>query len=333
MRNRFDQFAKRLALEVMKPLGRTHVHHEIAADAQHADVVHEPDPTRRTERRRLGVLGRLIARPCLMELFGHTPTEDEAHACVGKFMVHLRRHRRARRKDHLVRNRRSPRPLMWVISSGRPTRLLHDLVRRPGWPEGFYFLNAFLRVAIVVARELPRDRQTLLLRLLAAGPLLPSAVEDLAALPSDAYERTAASQILLELRSALEKKPHRSTEEQEIFVSTQNLVEKLLNEGKQLGRKEGRRAGRKEGLVEGRQEGLVEGRQEGLVEGRQEGLRRGQAEGRRAALRRVLEGRGLTIEPDDERRIKACTRIETLDRWLVRAINASSAAEALRDER
>ena len=319
MRNRFDQFAKRLAMEVMRPVGRTHIHHEIAADAQHADVVHEPDPARQAERRKLGVLGRLVSRPCLMELFGHTPTADEAHACVGKFMVHLRKHRRAMRKRRRVRGKWSPRPLMWVISSGRPTGLLRGLVRRPGWPEGFYFLHDFLRIAIVVARELPRERQTLLLRLLAAGPLLPEAIEDLTALPQDAFERTAASQILLELRHALENKPHRNPEEQEIFVSTQNLVEKLLNEGKQLGRKQGRREGRQEG------------RQEGRAEGRQEGRQEGQAEGRRAALRRVLSARGLPLEPAEERRIDGCAQLETLDLWLAQALTATSAVEALRE--
>ncbi len=310
MRNRFDQFAKRLALEVMRPLGRTQIHHEIAADAQHADVVHEPDPARQAERRRLGVLGRLVSRPCLMELFGHTPSADEAHACVGKFMVHLRKHRRAMRKRQ-PRRRASPRPLMWLISSGRPTGLLRGLVRRPGWPEGFYFLHDFLRIAIVVARELPRQRQTLLLRLLAAGPLLPAAIDDLAALPHDAYERTAASQILLELRRSLENKPHRNAEEQEIIVSTENLVEKLLNEGRQLGRKQGRREGRQEG--------------------RQEGLQEGQAVGRRAALRRVLSARGLALDAADERRIEGCTRLDTLDLWLAQAVTARSTAEALRD--
>ncbi len=86
-------------------------------------------------------------------------------------------------------------------------------------------------------------------------------------------------------------------------MSTENLVEKLLNEGKQLGRKQGRREGRQEG----------------------------QAVGRRAALRRVLSARGLALDAADERRIEGCTRLDTLDLWLAQAVTARSAAEALRD--
>ena len=46
-----------------------------------------------------------------------------------------------------------------------------------------------LRVGIVVASELPRDRTTLLVRIMAGGPLLAPAVHELVALPADAIER------------------------------------------------------------------------------------------------------------------------------------------------
>jgi hypothetical protein len=51
-------------------------------------------------------------------------------------------------------------------------------------PPGVYFFgDAALRVGIVVASELPRDLSTLLVRLMAAGPLLTQAIEELTALP------------------------------------------------------------------------------------------------------------------------------------------------------
>ena len=65
-----------------------------------------------------------------------------------------------------------------------------DLKSRPGWPKGVYFHGCDLhRVGIVVANELPRDRSTLLVRFMAAGPLLKDAIEDLAKLAADAIER------------------------------------------------------------------------------------------------------------------------------------------------
>ena len=51
--------------------------------------------------------------------------------------------------------------------------------------------------------ELPRDRSTLLVRIMAAGPALPEAIADLAALPEDAYERVVAEQIVVHLRHVI----------------------------------------------------------------------------------------------------------------------------------
>jgi len=63
----------------------------------------------------------------------------------------------------------------------------------------------------------------------------------------------------------------------------------------------------------------------GLLEGRLEG-RLTEA---RAALRRVLARRQLTPSNDDVTRIEACTDVATLERWLDRAVTASSVADAL----
>lgn len=49
----------------------------------------------------------------------------------------------------------------------------------------------------------------------------------------------------------------------------------------------------------------------------------------RAALRRVLVGRPLTPSQDDDARIDACTELETLERWLDRAITATRVSDAL----
>jgi hypothetical protein len=49
----------------------------------------------------------------------------------------------------------------------------------------------------------------------------------------------------------------------------------------------------------------------------------------RAALRRVLARRQLTLSQDDDARIEACTDLATLERWLDRAVTAVSVSDAL----
>jgi hypothetical protein len=290
MRNRFDQLAKQSGQEALGPSGLTVAHDEISPDAQHADLRHEPDPAREAERACLGLLGRLAAILCLIEIYGHAPGAEEFRACLGKHIAFWQqRARKARRKKKQQQLRAEP--FLWIIAAGSPTAVLTGLKFDPApeWPKGVYFLSDILRVGIVVASELPRDRESLLVRVMAAGPLLPRAIEDLSALPADAHERTVASQILLNLQHALDNKPNQTPEEQEFIVSMQNIVERL----------------RKEGHDKGRLAGV------------------------RLSLRRVLALRKLVPNRTDEARIEACTDLPTLERWLDQALTAQNVAEAL----
>lgn len=49
----------------------------------------------------------------------------------------------------------------------------------------------------------------------------------------------------------------------------------------------------------------------------------------RAALRRVLVRRQLTLSEDDDARIEACTELPTLERWRDQAVTAVSVSDAL----
>ena len=69
----FDQIAKKIGKEALDASGLTVVEDEISRGAQHADLYHEPDPRRQAERARLGLLGRIAAFRCLIEVYGHAP--------------------------------------------------------------------------------------------------------------------------------------------------------------------------------------------------------------------------------------------------------------------
>ena len=58
-----------------------------------------------------------------------------------------------------------------------------------------------------------------------------------------------------------------------------------------------------------------------------EGIAKGKAE----AVLAVLRTRGLAVTDEQERRISTCQDAGSLSRWLVRAVTAASAEEALRD--
>jgi len=76
VRNRFDQLAKQIGQEALGPSGTTVASDEISPETQHADLRHEPDPAREPERARLGLLGRIAAVLCLIEIYGHAPNAE-----------------------------------------------------------------------------------------------------------------------------------------------------------------------------------------------------------------------------------------------------------------
>jgi hypothetical protein len=71
-------------------------------------------------------------------------------------------------------------------------------------------------------------------------------------------------------------------------------------------------------------------REELVNEGRTEGRTEGRLAQERAALRRVLAHRNLALSSKADARIEACADLATLERWLDQAIDAKSAAAALR---
>jgi hypothetical protein len=314
--NPFDQLGKKIGLRALGPSGRTDAQHEIHASARQADLRHAPDPAREAERARLGLLGRLASVPCLLEMFSSTPGEESVVHCLGKLIAY--RQERWRQAKKARRRRRDQedaepfvKPYLWVITAGHPTSGIFVLgaARAEGWPRGVYLTQAAppkagrsrrpaarrtpggLCVGFVVASELPRERDTILVRIMAGGAALTAALDDLAALPAGAYERDVASTDVLELRQMLGQKSRRTKEEEAFIVSTQSIVDQLRAEGRDEGR----------------------------------------AEGEARALLTVLRGRGIAVADAARERILAERDRARLERWLEKAGTAATVAELLEE--
>ncbi|HEY6176483.1 MAG TPA: hypothetical protein VIX73_18635 [Kofleriaceae bacterium] len=136
-----------------------------------------------------------------------------------------------------------------------------------------------------------------LVRLMAAGPLLPRAIEDLIALAPDAYERVVAEQILLQLQHALTRRSHRTPEEEEFIMAMHKGWEEL--------------------------------RTESIAAGRAEGIAAGQAE----AVLTVLRARGIAVSDAARARILAENNVTRLKRWVEKAIVVSSIEDLIDDPR
>lgn len=67
--------------------------------------------------------------------------------------------------------------------------------------------------------------------------------------------------------------------------------------------------------------------QRGIQTGIEQGIEQGRLAGPRAALRRVLDRRGLKPGAEDDARIEACRDVGTLERWRDQVLTSTSVAE------
>lgn len=130
----------------------------------------------------------------------------------------------------------------------------------PGWPPGVWTRHEADVFGLVIVRDLPRDRSTLMLRLMGAGAVQAEAIKELERLPDDAWERAVAIRHLVAFRFQLPQ--DRSREDREYLMSTEDLYESWLEHHQSLARKQGM------------EQGLEQGRTQGLEQGRTQGLRR-----------------------------------------------------------
>ncbi len=308
MRNRFDQLAKQIGQAALGPFGIAVTQDAINSETQYADLRYEPDLARQAERERLGLLGRLAASACIIEAYSDAPSAEEFRACLTKHLTAWQQRVRDARSESKKRSEPQPQDsvasFLWIIAAGAPATLLAKLKleRSADWPAGIYlFGDDVLRVGIIVASQLPRDRTTLLVRLMAAGPLLAPAIKEVAALPPDACERAVAEPILLQFQHMLGQSPTQDPNEQEFIMA----MLKSWEEGKAEARAEGRTEGRAEGRTEGRAEDVLT----------------------------VLRVRGIHVPETVRERILAEKDIDQLARWLEKAVVASTIADVLDDPR
>ena len=196
-----------------------------------------------------------------------------------------------------------PLPALVVIGPGVPATVLDAYGCRPVGP-GVYQAVWGLALRVVVLAELPRTRETLLLRLLGKGRLLRAALADLAELPTDARERGIAMPLLVHFQLAASESP--ASEEDDVSAEIRAWFEDY------------ERKLRSQSLQEGRSQGLSQG------------LREGRNEGERSLLLRLLRARFGELPPAAIARVEAADSAE-LERWGERMFDAVTLDEVLDD--
>jgi len=242
-----DQFAKECLACLLETKGQVSISYEIPKQAFQVDVVFTPTSPL-NEFHALGLLGQMANTTVLLEPFWNPPNNRNLRTCVLKlFLVHNELYNKARSEKISVVEDTLPR--LWILATSLSADLLEGFnfaVKSPPWPSGVYFLGDSLKTAVVVINQLPRNHETLWLRLLGRGTTLTQAIQDLMALPSDHLYRSQLVELFSTFHLHLGLKKNLTTTEQELIMQLSPIYQQwraeTLQQGVQQGRLEGQRS-------------------------------------------------------------------------------------------
>jgi hypothetical protein len=285
-----DLLCKHLLREALEPIGTVELEKAVALlDEQRIDVYCElreelPPPDALPH---LGIVRRMaeFARRCMIEPFSATPNADSIDDNLRK-KLNLQHGLRKAAKGVFA-----PKPVLWVLSPGRPEEVLHGYAALPvkGWPSGFYRCAPELTLWLVVLCELPKTEETLLLRLLGPATMQLEALRELDARQLSEAQRQPWIDMLSDVRYLLDEAPDASPEEKSIMTELRQRWEREK--------------------AELRAEGMAAGKAEGILA--------------------VLRARGLAVSEPVQARVLTCKDLSVLDRWLMRAATATSDTEVI----
>lgn len=222
-----DLLCKHLLREALDPISTVELEKPVAPlDEQRIDVYCElrselPPPESLPH---LGLVRRMaeVERRFLIEPFSSTPSVDSVDDNLRKkFNLHHGLKKAAKGSP-------MNKPVLWVLSPGRPEEVLRGYVGvpLPDWPGGFYRCALELATWVVVLAELPKTADTILLRLLGPATMQIEALRELDAQPMTETQRQQWIDILADVRYLLDEAQEPTPEEQTIMTELRQRWER-----------------------------------------------------------------------------------------------------------
>lgn len=238
-----DQFAKLCLAGFLEPFGTTEIGREITSEVRQIDLWFEPDPAKLASQDGLGLLGRMVLIPCLLEPYRNSIRASEILDCQSKLNeVRLELLRKA--KSQNLRSSQVTLPRLWIISPTVSPKVLGEfsVIEKPDWLPGVHFLPDGQRAAIIAINQLPVSSETLWLRLLGRENVQSQAVSELMTLPKNHPFRVHALQQLMNLRKTLEARQDQNRDERGLIMGLSPIYlrweEETLRKGEERGREE-----------------------------------------------------------------------------------------------
>ncbi|MBE9033476.1 hypothetical protein IQ266_27475 [filamentous cyanobacterium LEGE 11480] len=254
-----DGFAKSYLTELLNTIGKAVPNRRIKSEEREADLWFELNPAAGEQRRELGLLGMLLTRDALIEVFRNPATAREIRACQGKlFDLEAEFIRRSKQRQQTIEESRLP--YLWLImpSASQALRSGFGMVAATRMDSaevlpGVYEFPRLDRTGLIVVHQLPKTEETLWLRILGRAGNQRQAIAEFTRRSNDNDLYATIEELIADYRTKLENLGRQLTEEDEELIM--NLSEAYLKR---------RQEWRQEGIQENQQSTAVAALREGF---------------------------------------------------------------------
>jgi hypothetical protein len=235
-----DTFAKEGMKELLTDFGEVEIEAQLSPEVRTIDLLFRPHPHATQTLQVLGLLGRLIAAPCIIEPFRNAVPTWEIRNCRSK-LVDLEAYLRRQTKRKHQRLSQVEFPFLWIFSPtlSKSMQKSFCMKQKPQWGNGIYFLPDPDRTAIVAIHHLPKTVDTLWIRLFGKGKVQSDAIAELLDLPDNHPYRQETIGHLATLRIQLQTRQNKTKSLREVVMSLSPVYEQWRQATLQEGRQEG----------------------------------------------------------------------------------------------
>jgi hypothetical protein len=233
--------------QMLSDYGDIQVEVQVRSEVRTIDILFFPAHHALDNLAEMGLLGQILAAPAAIEAFRNAVPEWEIHNCRNKrFALHNELAREAKQNNQSFPNHQHPD--LWITTPTFSKKLQKALKTetRDHWGRGVYFLCDSDRTAIIAIHELPKQRDTILLRLLGKGKVQTDAIQELLTLPPSSPYRQITLENIAILRINLEMRQNKSKQIKEVIMNLSPAYEKwrqeTLAEGEARGEAQGKKS-------------------------------------------------------------------------------------------
>jgi hypothetical protein len=241
-----DDFAKDYLTELLKRIGNARANRALKAETRTADLWFKFNAKRHCQQsHQLGLLGELLTRDSLIEVFRNPATFVEIRACQGKLsLLEGELIRKAKRRGKNLSEAELPE--LWLIMPTASEDVRESFAVQSTEHPGVYRFPRGQKASLIVVHQLIQAESTLWLRLLGRNGKQNKAIEEFSQTPTDTDLYASIEEILASYRANLESRQELTQEDEELIMRLSEAYLKKRQEWYEEGVEEGRQEGRQE---------------------------------------------------------------------------------------